>query len=230
MKKYLIVLTVAAAIAVAGGVQECSAQNGSVKPEKGSFALEVGFSPFDVEGNNILLHNGEVRGIYSISDKIGIRVGLGLGASMESDDNGQSGDEWTKMTSRATRIALSPGIVYSFAGTDKLSPYIGGEIVFATLTANTTAEGRNFKTVTKNEGDLFNTFGLGVFTGFNYYFAKNLYIGVEAGLSLENRSLKNMITETTASGMTETVELKNDRSQTTIGMFATPSLRLGWVF
>jgi outer membrane protein W len=230
MKKYLIVLSVIAASAIAGSAQEARAQVSGVKSEQGSFALEVGFSPFELEGNNIQLHNGQIRMIYSVSERIGIRLGLGFAATTESDDNGQSSDEWTRMTTKTNRVELSPGLVYNFDGTDRLTPYIGVEVNFSTLSANTTTEAKDFKQVTKNEGDLFNTVGLGVFSGFNYYFAKNLYIGAEAGLAFENRSLKNSIIETTTSGRTETVEPKNKRSMTGVGVIAMPSLRLGWAF
>jgi hypothetical protein len=250
MKKYLIVLAMITAYVIAGNAQESSVQESSVqqgstfrsgvlqnstpkssvKPEKGSLSLEVGFSPLDVEGKNVQLQNEQLRLIYSVSDKVGIRLGIGFDTHTESDDNGQPSDEWTKTTTKTSQVSFAPGIVYNFAGTERLTPYLGVEAVIATRSATTIAEAKDFKQEIRNEGDLFNTFGLGVFSGFNYYFANRLYIGAEVGLALENKSLKNTIIETTTGGRTETVEPKNTGTRTTIGTVVTPSLRLGWAF
>jgi hypothetical protein len=225
MKKYLIVLAMITGSVIAGNAQE-----NSVKPEQGNLSLEVGFSPLDVEGKNVQLQNEQLRLIYLISDRVGIRLGIGFGTNTESDDNGQPNDEWTKTTTKTSQVAFSPGIVYNFAGTERLTPYLGVEAVIATSSANTIAEAKDFKQEIRNEGDLFNTFAIGVFSGFNYYFAGKLYIGAEVGFALENKSLKNTIIETTSGGRTETVEPKNTGIRTTVGMTVTPSLRLGWAF
>jgi hypothetical protein len=250
MKKYFIVLVMITVSVIAGNAQENSVQESSVqqgstfrsgvlpistlksseKPEKGSLSLEVGFSPLDVEGKNIQLQNEQLRLIYLVSDRVGIRFGIGFNTNTESDDNGQPGDEWTKTTTKNSQVAFAPGIVYNFAGTERLTPYLGVEAIIATRSATIIAEAKDFKQEIRNEGDLFNTFALGVFSGFNYYFAGNLYIGAEVGLALEHQSLKNTIIETTTGGRTETVEPKNTVTRTTIGMVVTPSLRLGWAF
>jgi hypothetical protein len=193
-------------------------------------SLEVGFSPLDVEGKNIQLQNEQLRLIYLVSDRVGIRFGIGFDTGTTSDDNGQPSDEWIKTTAKNLQIAFAPGIVYNFAGTEKLTPYFGVEAILATKSATIIAEAKDFKQEIKNEGDLFNTFGLGVFSGFNYYFTGKLYIGAEAGFALKHESLKNTIIETTTEGRTETVEPKNTVTRTTIGMAVTPSLRLGWSF
>ncbi|MDR1258940.1 MAG: porin family protein [Tannerellaceae bacterium] len=225
MKKYLIVSALVAVSMTAGMAQESS-----FKPGAGSLTLEVGFSPFNVDGDNIQLSDGQIRGIYSVTDNIGFRLGLGVGMISESNDNAMTEDDWQQITSSTSRISLSPGIIYNFGGTDRLTPYIGAELNFATMSAKMTIESKNSKSIIKNGGDMFSTIGLGVFSGFNYYFARNLYIGAEAGLAFESRSLKNMVTETTANGVTTTDEPKDSNSQTVIGMIALPTLRLGWTF
>ncbi|MDR1408658.1 MAG: porin family protein [Tannerella sp.] len=227
MKKIFIVLAV-----VTVGVITSSAQDGSVKPGKGSFSLEAGFSPFSVTGENIQLHGGQIRAIYSVTDKVGIRLGLGFGVEMVSNDNGQSGDDWRKTTGNFSNISFTPGIIYNFSGTDRLTPYIGGELIFATSSANDVEESRDSKTVTRNlsEDGLFNTFGLGLFSGFNYYLARNLYAGAELGLSLKSYSLKNTVIEATNNGQTQTMEPKDKASLTSLGTVCTPAIRLGWVF
>jgi outer membrane protein W len=225
MKKYLIVSAMIAVSMTAGMAQESS-----FKPEVGSLTLEVGFSPFNVEGDNIQLSNGQIRAIYTITNNIGLRLGLGIGVASDSNDNALKDDDWMKLSSSISRISLSPGIIYNFSGTARLTPYIGAELNFATMSAKETLEEKNSKTIIKNEGGMFSTIGLGVFSGFNYYFARNLYIGTEIGLAFENRSLKNMVIETTENGVIKTDEPKDSNSQTSIGMIAMPTLRLGWTF
>jgi outer membrane protein W len=224
MKKIFIVLAV-----VTVGVITSNAQD-SVKPGKGSFSLEAGFSPFSTEGENIQLHGGQIRAIYSVTDKIGVRLGLGFNVTSESNDNGQNREYWAKETNSFSSISFTPGIIYSFSGTDKLTPYIGGEVIFATSSANKVEESDDSKTVTRNDGGLFNTLGLGLFSGFNYYFARNLYVGAEIGLSLESYSLKNTVIEATSGGQTQTMEPKDKASLTSLGTVCTPAIRLGWVF
>jgi hypothetical protein len=234
MKKYLLVCVAAAMTltAVKGQTGESVKESPkeSFKPKKGSIALEAGFSPFAVDGNNIYLQQGQIRAVYTVSEKIGIRLGLGFNTVSASDDNGQVGDAWQSETKNSSAISFSPGLVYSLSGTEKLTPYFGAELVFATSSNTSITEGRNSKTIVRNDGEIFNTIGVGVFSGFNYYFAKNLYAGVELGIEIDNRSLKNMVTETTTSATTETIELKNEVRVTTVETVFNPAIRLGWVF
>lgn len=234
MKKYLIVFGMIAVSAIAGSAQD-SANKSSVKPEKGSIALETGFSPFSVSGDNIRLNDGQIRAVYTVSDKIGIRLGLGFSANSEYYDNGQSKDEWAKTTESASRISITPGIIFNFAGTDKLTPYIGGEIIFATPSTTLVLEQDNSKMSATNASDddgvgVFNTFGVGAFSGFNYYFAKNLYVGAEVGISFTSESLKNTVIKETTNGMTETIELDDAGGSTSFRTGCVPFIRLGWVF
>ncbi|MDR1381051.1 MAG: outer membrane beta-barrel protein [Tannerella sp.] len=237
MKKILIVFALTLAVS-AGKAQNAfgqqvtvaQARDGGLKQNAGSLALEAGFSPFAQDGKTIQGLNDQIRLIYAVSDRIGIRLRLGVNMTSNSNDNNQTGDEWSKSTGSDTEFSLAPGIAYYFAGTDNLSPFIGVEAILGASSNNITEEGKDYKVIIKNEGELFNTFGLGLFTGFNYYFTAKLYVGAELGLALKSRSLKNTVTETTANGRTETVEPKNEVSQTAFGTQFTPSLRLGWVF
>jgi outer membrane protein W len=228
MKKYLLVLAAFAVTATTVNVN--GQESGSLKQKAKSYALEVGFSPFALEGDNIYLQNGQVRAIYAVSDKLGIRLGLGFSAVSSSDDNGLTGDAWEQRSDKSTGFKVSPGLVYSLAGTSRLTPYVGVELNFGTTMNTATIEGRDFKQVVRNDGEVFNTIGLGVFSGFNYYLAKNLYAGAEIGIEFESKSLRNTVTETTTSGTTETSEPKNKVSNTAFGTVFNPSIRLGWVF
>ncbi|MDR2764025.1 MAG: hypothetical protein LBB90_03235 [Tannerella sp.] len=207
-----------------------TAQEGSIKPAKGALLLETGLAPFSEEGS-VQLQEGQIRGVYMMSDKVGLRVGLGFQSTSLSEDNGLDDEEWMKGKASATQISFTPGLVRFFPGTEKLSPYIGAELILATESSRTTIEAEDYKQVVKNEGGLTGTFGLGVFSGFNYYLAKTLYVGVEINVALHSKSPKHAITETTVDGDTETTEPPKGKVRNTEFKTAcNPFIRIGWSF
>jgi len=202
-------------------------QEGSFKPEVGTFQVEVGFAPLQV--NSVFLQGGQLKVAYSVNEKFGVRLGLGFGTYTETEDD--KAEEWTKTTESTSRFSLAPGVTYSFEGTNKLAPYVGAELTFATTSNKNTVERKSgYKSVTKNSGSPLNTFGVGVFTGFNYYFAKNLFVGVEVGIGTEFSSVKNRSVEVTNNGETTTTEDKSESGSFNFRAYANPALRLGWAF
>ncbi|MDR1525704.1 MAG: outer membrane beta-barrel protein [Tannerella sp.] len=207
-----------------------TAQFGSIKPEKGAVLLETGIAPFSEEGS-IQLQEGQIKGVYMLSDNIGVRAGLGFNTASYSNDNGLKDDEWEKEKISGTQISFTPGLVRFFSGTENLSPYIGAELILATESNRTTLEAQNYKQVIKNEGGLMNTFGLGLFSGFNYYFSESLYVGVEINLALRSKTPKYSIIETTDSGSKETIEpTKGKIRNTEFKTACNPLIRIGWSF
>ncbi|MDR1730401.1 MAG: porin family protein [Prevotellaceae bacterium] len=199
----------------------------SFKPEEGSFAVEVGFAP--LQFNSVSLQGGQLKASYSLNEQLGVRLGVGFGINNEFSDNKE--EEWTKTTNTISEISVTPGVTYSFEGTNKLAPYIGAELLLATTSDKETVETKSgYKRVTKNENSPFNTFGLGIFTGFNYYFAKNLYLGVEVGIGAKFKNLKNESDEITENGTTTTEENKSENGSFNFSAYANPALRLGWAF
>ncbi|MDR1455445.1 MAG: hypothetical protein LBJ01_07335 [Tannerella sp.] len=223
-KKYVFLVCVCALTA-----GPSMAQVNSNKPEKGALLLEAGLAPFADE--SVQLREGQLRAVYMTSEKIGLRVGLGFLSEFASNDNGLTGDNWAKSSGSATQLSFTPGLVRFFEGTDKLSPYIGAELILGTESNKSTSEADDFKQVETNSGGPLNRYGLGAFSGFNYYFAKNLYAGVEINVSLQGHSVKRGKTETTIDGAKETIEPPKDRTRN--GEFKTacyPLIRLGWSF
>jgi hypothetical protein len=160
-------------------------------------------------------------------------VGLGFSRESESYDNKSPKN---KGSYSKTTFSIIPGIVYSFAGTAKLTPYAGAEFLIGSVGSSGVIEnnyGSNSSTETtatnidQNSNRVgFNTFGIGVFTGFNYYFAKNLYIGAEVGFGYRSTSLKDGEVTVGSSA----TKYEDESSSSAIGFHATPTLRLGWTF
>ena len=225
MKKILVTLLVCAGMAG----MTVSAQE--FKPQAGSFMLETGFSPFSTSGENIHLQGGEIRAIYLPSDNLGIRLGVGFGSYTDKNDNGETGNSWEETIAKENMFSVSPGVFYMFEGTDRLAPYVGAEFIFASVSNNTTVERENYKLETENTGsDVFNTLGFGIFTGFNYYFSKNIYVGAEIGIDIANTSYKNAVVTTNQNGTISTTESKSDLSSLGLATTFNPSIRLGWAF
>jgi len=223
MKKILVAVMLIAAVAV-------NAQ--SFKPEAGKLGMELQVSGLtDVSLQDGMPGVGKLVLTYSFTDEIGFRLGFGFSSESTSDDNGLSAPATNRKTETSeSSFMVSPGIVYSFAGTEKLTPYVGAEFGVGS-TSYTEEETVNsgsgdVKTKEENTKKNFNAFGLGVFAGFNYYFAKNIYIGAECGLGFSSLSLKKW----KITSPTSTTESKDEISGSAFGVSVNPALRLGWVF
>jgi len=246
MKKILLVmLTVVSASFMTVSAQE------SFKPKAGSFSLEVGFSPLGLleqdQQSSFYLPQGNLVGIYSISNSWGVRLGLGFASQSIKFDNGEDGDDNVNITRSRNQsvFSLAPGVTYSFKGTNKLSPYVGAEVMFATTSTKnnyrrvgglgndyeeTETNVNNFDLVDDFYGVPFNSFGANLITGFNYYFAKNLYAGVEVGLGIQSMKTKKWKTEAINNDIEETEEGKAKTTGSGALLYANPQIRLGWAF
>jgi len=233
MKKILLSAAMFAASVFAFNAQ---GQQESYKPEAGSVAIEVGISPLlglvypqAGIGNVDDQMGGQLKISYSVSDNIGIRLGLEFGTISSSYDNGLAGNNSITVNGSYFVFSISPGLTYSFAGTERLTPYVGAELQIGTISNSYEFVQGNNKVTLKNdneENDMFTAFGGNVFTGFNYYFAKNLFVGAEVGLGLRYVSLKNR--EETINGNKNTLE--DSVSAFGFGFYCNPAIRLGWAF
>lgn len=137
---------------------------------------------------------GELRGRYFLSEDMAARckVGLGMG-SVTTKSTGGAGNTITNThkVSNGFSLALTPGIEKHFAGTDKLSPYVGAELPIGIGGSTTTeddqkdatgtfATNNSTKTVTGSQFNL----GLNLLIGADYYFTNSIYLGVEGGMGL----------------------------------------------
>lgn len=197
------------------------------KADEGSIMAEIGFAP--LLSDAVSLNGGLLRGIYVLSEKVELKLGLGFGISKDVVDNGQEGDEWERNAERVSRFSIAPGFNYTFKGTEKLCPYVGAEVSFA-LTSNKTYSETNTTSATlKNEG-CYNVVGVAGQLGFNYYFVKNLFIGAEIGIGVAAQFERDVKSETTQDNQTNNNEVDVHHHSVGFSPVVTPSLRLGWAF
>lgn len=139
----------------------------------------------------------ELRLRYFLADDMAVRVRLGLGSSSTTSSQvaNIAGADVTAETKTNTGFGLSltPGIEKHFAGTDKLSPFVGAElpIGFGTGGSVDVTNGSNGTGAPTGTGDSYASkngsrfvLGLGLVLGADYYFTDAVYLGVEGGLGL----------------------------------------------
>jgi len=207
-------------------VSESEVQN-KFKADEGSIMAEIGFAP--LLSNAVSLNGGMLRGIYVVSEKVELKLGLGFGLSKDVVDNGEEGDEWERNSERVSRFSIAPGFNYTFKGTEKLCPYVGAEVSFA-LTSNKVYEETNTSSSTLKNENCYNTFGVSGQLGFNYYFVKNLFIGAEIGIGVAAHFERDVKTESENGNSSSSDVIDSDHHQVDFAPLVTPSLRLGWVF
>lgn len=175
------------------------------KPGKGANNLELNFVPLN--GKPIQLTY--IRYRRFLSEKMAVRVGIGVSYSSSKADSvftsninaANTVSETYKMSKMGWDI--KPGIEKHFAGTNRLSPYVGAELDIA---------GESSKEVTpigidakdeffivteknKNKGGFFRV-GANVLAGFDCYITKHLYLGTELGFGFQMVKYKDYTKET----------------------------------
>ncbi|QHL88514.1 outer membrane beta-barrel protein [Nibribacter ruber] len=196
-------------------VTSASTAGGGIKPTTGEITGEVQLSLTD--GSTVGLN--QLRGRYFLSPSTALRLSFALDAYNDTND-----DE----TRSTTLVSLSPGIEKHFAGTDRLSPYIGAELRLSKFFAS--YEDDNFEVEGGwGTGTNRNYFGLGLgaVAGADYYFAKHVYLGVEFGYGLTYRTYGE-VEINPKNGASFTVD--DDQNSLTLGSSVNGGLRLGFVF
>jgi len=223
--------TVAGALAIAGLYAQ--------KPTGGTVTGEVSLNGAINNINIGLVQGARVR--YFLGDNLAIRVGLGLDVRNRTnkdyenpDGTGGVGEEKESYSN----FQLLPGVEYHFAGGEKLSTFAGAYLLVGiegakTTRINYTAGGytSNFSQTVDGQssfGRKGTTFGLGLYSGFDWYFVEKLYLGVEWGLLFGSTSEGDVVTTTSAGGATVTKTAGGSRSQ--FGVQALGALRLGYQF
>ncbi len=208
MKKVIFVLAIAL-VSVTGAVAQ--------KQTGGEKNLEVQFTPL---GGSPIGING-IRFRMFNSESSAIRIGLSVGGtntktvwSQQFKVDGSDADALADVTipelydtQKSFNFSIRPGYEKHFAGTDRLSPYMGGEIIFAMgkdthekefHNANNildVGKAENWQTWTMTTTQGTTTIGVNLLGGVDFYFADNIYMGAEVGFGFQNKKFKDKETE-----------------------------------
>lgn len=229
MKKVLL-----SAIAVmAFGVSNAQEETSSYKPTMGTVTTEVNLTG-GLNNANFNLNTGGVKFRYFLQEDMALRLGLGVNSSKEiNTDNSDPANIETETIKSSTSF-LTVGVEKHFAGSDRLSTYAGADLVVGFRGASyelkdntTTLAVDGSDSPVPNAGNRAGTeFGVRVLTGADYYIAKKVYIGVEAGLQFASGKDKDVVTSLTgAPSVTATGGKVGGLSTNIIG-----GVRLGFQF
>lgn len=205
-------------------------------------------TPWSIEITSGNLVNGfnwgtaSLRGRYFISDKLGIRLQLGLGdgsGKPMTDKNNYyenadgTGGVGTEKISRSA-VSLQIGAEYHFIGTKKLDPYAALGIDFGF--GGQKSEGDKVDPVLSaynkdykyNGAGKYSSMGGTLALGADFYFVENVFIGLEAGLGFHALSFKDAESEVTITGIPPIKNVTPAYKRNHLGTHAV--VRLGWRF
>ena len=264
MKKILLVALGVSLFMVPAQAQK---QAGGEKNLQVLFA-PLGGSPISLNGISFRKFNGDGTSAWRVNLFIGLtnKKEVVIQASDTSHYSQSAGNvtyglnpEGDKKTSGMT-ISIRPGYEMHMAGTEKLSPYWGAELLFSTTSSTIETDTVDHTTNTntgaaisvpyavytkKRTGDgASTTFGLNIIAGCDYYIAKNLSLGAEIGFGFSTTSMPDIedqrldVTTTTTQvppsiTTTYSVVSKAKEKQGTsmqVGPNVVGQFKLGWLF
>lgn len=229
MKKRVLLV-----VAISAGIFTTSTVNAQdFKPEAGAKNIEVNFSPL---GNGPIDINS-IRLRYFLEPDFALRLGIHIEGSSVDDAEGITdaainyenlfGSAVTNYESSSFEFGIDLGFEKHWAGTDRLSPYWGVEIGFASFSQSENLD------VDNGGGGTFDfevtsgaiAFGGNVLIGTDFYFARKFYLGTEIGFGLVVASAGD--TEFTSFGNTTKVE---GPSTLDFGENINSAIRVGFIF
>ena len=168
MKNKLILLALACGLSFAANAQYVEEE--TLKPVAGSKTLEASLF-FGGASTEIKLRK-------FVSGQTAIRYGTAIAYDHDKYSDDQS------MTQ--VRVSFAPGVEKHFAGTQRLSPYLGFAVPLAYKTSSYKSEQYEVKGATSEHGYDRSYFSAGIdgLAGVDFYVAKNFYVGFEAGVGL----------------------------------------------
>ncbi len=200
MKKVLLTAVAVFAFGFANAQESTS-----YKPTKGTVTTEVqlvgGLLNTDFDNSNF----GGAKFRYFLKDDLAVRAGLLLNNSKEVDNVNQT----NTTTDIDNNFKFNAGIEKHFAGTERLSTYAGLDLSVGFGKESFEETDTNFSEVTEQK---FSSFGFNIFSGADYYIAKKVFLGVEAGLQFSTNKAKDQTTTTTTGGTTVSVTVPGGKN------------------
>jgi hypothetical protein len=215
------------------------------KPTGGTVTAEVG-----LQGaiNNIQIAPiGGARLRYFLGDNLAVRLGLNLQSQSQTDRIFENRDGTGGVGEEKNTFFLfgfRPGVEYHFAGGEKLSTFAGAQLILDIASAKTTRNNYSYNIVgdpiylpnytetvdgSSSLGAKGTTFGLGLYSGFDWYFTEKVYLGIEWGLNFTSTSYSD-VTTTTSAGGTTTIRKTAGSKAGGLAVSSVGVLRLGYQF
>ncbi|WP_300598755.1 hypothetical protein [Niabella sp.] len=230
MKKILLSIF---SLAVVAGVNAQS----EIKPNQGDVTTEFGLSGGVLNSNFELNEQGNLlRFRYFAKETLAFRLGFGLSSVRNTKNLYDPSDDAHKGTFKTsqTDFLVNLGVEKHFEGTDRLSPYVGGDLLLSVANKKTefndatiggTAYAKDNSGSVKGPGSV--GFGVRAVAGADYYIAKRVFLGAEAGFGfLSTKKGKT----TTNINDAPTVTQKSAGSGFELAPNVITGVRIGFVF
>ncbi len=208
-----------------------------VKAEAGAVATEIGVQ---LASPMVKVNSLKVR--YFLSEQLVVRADLGFGLDVQKVkvDDPDTKTEGSS-TETVSNFSVMVGGEYHLGAGDRLSPYVGAQLGYASegyksigemdiAGATSSFEYKNVSAGGTPKG--YSSFGVGVFTGFDFYIYKGLYTGAEFGVQYMIGKAKDW-ESTIKTGTTETTDKSDEtikESVSSLSFSAVPTIKIGWCF
>ncbi|MCD6201307.1 MAG: hypothetical protein J7K46_05810 [Bacteroidales bacterium] len=182
------------------------------------------------------MFDGGIKYRYFLSENMALRAVVRIGFSNTTQITQQADSEndllELKNINRSYSVLLKPGIEKHFLRYNRLSPYIGAQLLIGYNTNQRIEEHQDnheiYLTKWENSPGHFNL-GTDMFAGFDYYFIKKLYFGLEIGYGVYyNKDLKFKYTDEKYPDQNNAI--KQGSSFGLSPSMATGNIRFGWTF
>lgn len=233
MKKVLVLASLVLGSIVAHAQSE-------FKPTKGDITTEFGLSGGVLNSNFNLNEAGNLlRFRYFAEEKTAIRLGFGLTSDNGTANAYGANNAQGEVKNNNTELLINLGVEKHFTGTERLSTYAGGDLLFGYASqkisrSNATGIITNpvyaANTASSVEGPNTVSFGLRGVVGADYYFAKKVYLGAEAGFGFLYSKAGETTVSNTVGGNTTTVTNESAGNAFQLNPSVITGLRIGFVF
>ncbi|MDO6390509.1 hypothetical protein Q4E40_10265 [Pontibacter sp. BT731] len=222
MKLKLLALScclAAAFTAQAQIVEDAQSENKTYKPNVGDITTEVAVN---LE-HGIFLNGGQLRVRKFTAENKALRLGTSLNYDFSKQGEESSGSTFS--------ISIAPGIEKHFAGTNRLSPYIGAELPIGFRSSRAESADYIIEGSTNSNGyegrSNFNI-GLNGLAGVDYYFAPRFYVGFEVGAGIQYQ--KHSDVKVIHKRHSDFNDEREGYHSIRFSPFSTGGIRLGFVF
>lgn len=210
--------------------QAVSAQdNDSYKPTEGTVTTEVSLIG-GLNNANFALNTGALKFRYFLKEDLGLRLGFATNSNKETSINNNNPNNVKTTIDKNSNFTLNLGVEKHFAGSNRLSTYGGADLLLNIEGASSEETANNFsKTVEgASAGGKFGgtSFGVRLFTGADYYIAKKVFLGVEAGIGFLAGTQDDIVTNETGQPEQNVAGGKNSGITTAIS----GGVRIGYQF
>jgi hypothetical protein len=223
----------------------------TLKPQAKRVATELNVNPFN---GSLSLNNSinQIKFRYFTAPDLAIRLGFnGNRINRYTENSNPYGTNSYRFEDErsSTTIGLNFGVEKHFAGTKRLSPYIGADIIIQNKSSEQEiTEGQRVTTITGgwreyayssgnpgyttiNYSELgYFRYGVNLLTGFDFYMAKHLFFGYEINFGFTKSTQQDLEVKQSDASSSPSNTGKTENSTFSFGPSLMNGVRVGYVF